>query len=90
MNQGLGWKISVIVATLALFLYGIVGIPANWSGRGLLRAVERRIHLGLDLEGGTHLVLQVQVNDAFGFLPALQAKHVTGCGASASLSTVLS
>ena len=23
-----------------------------------------RIHLGLDLKGGTHLILQVQVNDA--------------------------
>jgi preprotein translocase subunit SecD len=23
-----------------------------------------RIHLGLDLRGGTHLILQVQVNDA--------------------------
>jgi preprotein translocase subunit SecD len=64
MNQGLGWKLAVIVATLAVFVYGIFAIPTNWSARGLLQAVERRIHLGLDLEGGTHLVLQVQVNDA--------------------------
>ncbi len=27
-------------------------------------AVQKRIHLGLDLKGGTHLILQVQVNDA--------------------------
>src|ERR1700758_3418668 len=64
MNQGLGWKLAVIVATLAVFVYGIFAIPTNWSARGLLQAVERRIHLGLDLDGGTHLVLQVQVNDA--------------------------
>jgi preprotein translocase subunit SecD len=29
-----------------------------------LAAVTDRIHLGLDLKGGTHLILQVQVNDA--------------------------
>ena len=26
--------------------------------------MQQRIHLGLDLKGGTHLILQVQVNDA--------------------------
>ncbi len=26
--------------------------------------MQERIHLGLDLKGGTHLILQVQVNDA--------------------------
>ena len=26
--------------------------------------MQKRIHLGLDLKGGTHLILQVQVNDA--------------------------
>jgi len=30
----------------------------------LLAALQERIHLGLDLKGGTHLILQVQVNDA--------------------------
>ena len=34
------------------------------SGKGLLAALQSRIHLGLDLKGGTHLILQVQVNDA--------------------------
>jgi preprotein translocase subunit SecD len=29
-----------------------------------LASVTDRIHLGLDLRGGTHLILQVQVNDA--------------------------
>ena len=27
-------------------------------------SLQERIHLGLDLKGGTHLILQVQVNDA--------------------------
>ena len=36
----------------------------SFSGEGLLAAMQKRIHLGLDLKGGTHLILQVQVNDA--------------------------
>jgi preprotein translocase subunit SecD len=64
MNKNLGWKLAVIVATLLIFLYGIFGVPDSWSGRGFLASLEKRINLGLDLKGGTHLILQVQVNDA--------------------------
>ncbi|MGH9511642.1 MAG: protein translocase subunit SecD [Terriglobales bacterium] len=64
MNKNLGWKLGLIAAILLVFLYGTFGVPDNWSGRGLLAAMESRIHLGLDLKGGTHLILQVQVNDA--------------------------
>jgi preprotein translocase subunit SecD len=64
MNKNLGWKLALIIGTLLFFLFGIVGIPSNWSGHGLLAAIQQRIHLGLDLKGGTHLILQVQVNDA--------------------------
>ena len=49
---------------LLVFLFGIFGIPKDFSGSGLLAAITERIHLGLDLKGGTHLILQVQVNDA--------------------------
>jgi len=64
MNKTLGWKLALIVGTLLFFLFGIFGVPGNWSGQGLLAAMQQRIHLGLDLKGGTHLILQVQVNDA--------------------------
>lgn len=64
MNKNLRWKVLVIVLTLLVFLFGIVGIPKSWSGQGLLASMTERIHLGLDLKGGTHLILQVQVNDA--------------------------
>jgi len=64
MNKNLGWRVIVIFAVLVFFLFGITGIPDSWSGRGLLTAMENRIHRGLDLTGGTHLILQVQVNDA--------------------------
>src|ERR1700675_35128 len=64
MNKNLRWKVIVIVVTLLVFLFGIFGLPKNWSGSGLVSAMTDRIHLGLDLKGGTHLILQVQVNDA--------------------------
>jgi preprotein translocase subunit SecD len=64
MNKTLGWKLALIIGTLLFFLFGIFGVPGNWSGQGLLAAMQQRIHLGLDLKGGTHLILQVQVNDA--------------------------
>jgi preprotein translocase subunit SecD len=64
MNKNLLWKLGLIVATLLVFLFGIFGIPQSFSGQGLLTAMTDRIHLGLDLRGGTHLILQVQVNDA--------------------------
>src|SRR6202011_290912 len=54
----------LVVATLVLFLFGIFGIPKDFSGSGLKASIQKRIHLGLDLKGGTHLILQVQVNDA--------------------------
>jgi len=64
MNKNLLWKLALIVATLLVFLFGIFGIPQSFSGQGLLTAMTKRIQLGLDLKGGTHLILQVQVNDA--------------------------
>ena len=64
MNKNLTWKTVFIVAVLLVFLLGITGIPKSFSGQGLLSAIQDRIHLGLDLRGGTHLILQVKVNDA--------------------------
>jgi preprotein translocase subunit SecD len=64
MNKNLGWKLVVIVGILLVFLFGILGVPQEWSGKGLLASITKRINLGLDLKGGTHLILQVKVNDA--------------------------
>jgi len=49
---------------LLVFLYGMIGIPKSWNKDGLLASMGQRIKLGLDLKGGTHLILQVVVNDA--------------------------
>src|SRR6202165_4246245 len=64
MNKNLTWKLALIVGILIAFLLGIFGIPKSFSKQGLLASMTDRIHLGLDLRGGTHLILQVQVNDA--------------------------
>ena len=64
MNKNLLWKLIAIVAIMLFFLFGIFGIPKGLSGQALLAALTDHIHLGLDLKGGTHLILQVQVNDA--------------------------
>lgn len=70
MNKGLGWKLAIIIGALLVFVYGIFGIPSGFSGDALSQALvtgspfRHGISLGLDLKGGTHLILQVQVNDA--------------------------
>ena len=64
MNKPLLWKTVLIVGVLLVFVYGITGLPANPSWQGVVDGIKNRIHLGLDLKGGTHLILQVQVNDA--------------------------
>jgi preprotein translocase subunit SecD len=64
MNKNLLVKLGSIIAILLFFLFGIFGIPSSFSGHGLMTALTDHIHLGLDLKGGTHLILQVQVNDA--------------------------
>src|SRR5271168_968238 len=60
MGKNLRNRIVFIVVVLALSVYGIIGIPHG----GLKQALTDRIHLGLDLRGGTHLVLQVKVAEA--------------------------
>ena len=64
MNKTFLWKIALILGILLVFLFGIFGVPKSFSRQGLISALTDHIHLGLDLRGGTHLILQVQVNDA--------------------------
>ena len=70
MKKNLSWKVLLIIGTLLVFLWGIfLGTDPATSMQaikehGLLAGIQQNIHLGLDLKGGTHLILQVQVNDA--------------------------
>src|SRR3989338_6061849 len=62
MPRNLRWKAIVIAITGVVSLGGIVGLPTSW--KAVRENVQRRIRLGLDLRGGTHLGLQVMVTDA--------------------------
>ncbi|HWE49058.1 MAG TPA: protein translocase subunit SecD [Bryobacteraceae bacterium] len=62
MQRNLMFKTGVIVVTILACIFGIIGFPG--SVKQLEANVQRRIHLGLDLSGGSYLVLQVQVQDA--------------------------
>jgi preprotein translocase subunit SecD len=66
MNPNLKWKALVILVLVGLCLYGLFFQPKfpPKSLADLKSNLQERIRLGLDLRGGTHLVLQVQVDDA--------------------------
>src|ERR1700728_4286048 len=63
MNRNVKMKTAVIVAVILVCLYGVIGIPK--SKDELIANWHKNIHLGLDLSGGTQLVMQVQLQDAF-------------------------
>ena len=64
MNKNLKNKIALIVVVLVVCIYGIIGVPKGFTGQALLAAMGQRIHLGLDLKGGAHLILEVVVSEA--------------------------
>src|SRR3954463_2551243 len=63
MKSKLRFKFLFIISVILISLYGIIGIPRNKAE--LVANWEKNIHLGLDLRGGTYLVVQVQQQDAF-------------------------
>jgi preprotein translocase subunit SecD len=62
METKIRGRAIVISILMVLCLLGIIGFPKNFQE--LKDNVRNRIRLGLDLKGGTHLVLQVHVEDA--------------------------
>jgi preprotein translocase subunit SecD len=67
MNPNLKWKAIFISVVVLICIYGLVAVPTfptSWSA--VVNNFKNRIQLGLDLRGGSHLVLQVQVQEAIG------------------------
>ena len=62
MKNNLTARSVIIVATILICVFGIIGIPK--SGADVTKNFKDNIRLGLDLKGGTHLVLEIQVQDA--------------------------
>ncbi len=63
ITQNLKYKALTILAVTLACVYGIIGLPT--SVQQLKDNFQKNIHLGLDLKGGSHLVMQIQVQDAF-------------------------
>jgi preprotein translocase subunit SecD len=67
MNSQLKWKFTFISVVVLLCIYGVLGLPTfPTSGAQVRQNLAKRITLGLDLKGGSHLVLQVEVEKAIG------------------------
>jgi len=67
MNSQLKWKFVFIFIVIFLCLYGLLALPQFPTSLTQLKEnLADRIKLGLDLKGGSHLVLQVQVDEAIG------------------------
>src|SRR5688572_16584293 len=63
MTKSLKVKAAVILAVILICVYAVIGLPK--SKEAVIENWQKNIRLGLDLKGGSHLVLQVQVQDAF-------------------------
>src|SRR5215469_657689 len=65
MNPNLKWKVLFIFAVVLICIYFILGLPNFPTSLAALKDnFTHQIKLGLDLQGGTHLILQVQVQEA--------------------------
>jgi preprotein translocase subunit SecD len=62
MSKSVRTRAIIIAGLLLLAFYGIVGLPK--SKADLMANLQKNVRLGLDLKGGSYLVLQVQVQDA--------------------------
>src|SRR5271170_1300721 len=76
MRTNLTTKTIAIFAVLIFFVIGIIGLPHGLSGSAFKEPILNRIHLGLDLKGGTHLILQVMVDEAVGIATDSDAAHI--------------
>jgi preprotein translocase subunit SecD len=65
MNPNLKWKALFILVVILLCVYALIGLPTFPTSVAQIKDnFSKQIKLGLDLQGGTHLVLQVQVQEA--------------------------
>src|SRR6266496_3922598 len=62
MKKNLTARSVIIVVTILICIFGIIDIPK--SGADLVNNFNRNIRLGLDLKGGSHLLLEIQVQQA--------------------------
>src|SRR5437879_12821238 len=67
MNPNLKWKALFIFAVILFCIYFLFGYPVFPTSVAQVKDnFSKQIKLGLDLQGGTHLLLQVQIQEAIG------------------------
>ncbi|MGD0304689.1 MAG: protein translocase subunit SecD [Candidatus Acidiferrales bacterium] len=66
MSSQITWKFVLIGLVVLACIFSLIGFPPPTSLTALKQTFADRIKLGLDLKGGSHLVLQVQVDEAIG------------------------
>ncbi|MGB8495633.1 MAG: protein translocase subunit SecD [Candidatus Acidiferrum sp.] len=65
MNPNLKWKAVFILGVILICIFFIFGLPTFPTSLAQIKDnFTHQIKLGLDLQGGTHLILQVQVQEA--------------------------
>src|ERR1700733_1894070 len=65
MNPNLKWRVVFIVLIIVGCIYGLIGVPTFPTSLAQIKDnFSHQIKLGLDLQGGTHLILQVQTQEA--------------------------
>jgi preprotein translocase subunit SecD len=62
MHSNLKWKFAFILGVILICVFGLIGVPKSWTA--VKQNLADNIKLGLDLQGGTHLIIQVQVQEA--------------------------
>ena len=62
MRSRFGLKILLVLGVFLICLWRVIGFSPSWDA--IRQNLADNINLGLDLKGGTHLILQVQVQDA--------------------------
>jgi preprotein translocase subunit SecD len=62
MHSNLKWKFAFILGVILICVFGLIGVPKSWTA--VKQNLADNIKLGLDLQGGTHMILQVQVQEA--------------------------
>ena len=79
MNSNLKWKALFIAGVILVCIIGLIGLPdfPPKSLAGIKSNFTSRIKLGLDLQGGTHLILQVQVQEAVSQETDQALDHIT-------------
>src|SRR5882672_1120649 len=65
MNSNVQWKAVFIILVVLFSIYMLIGLPTFPTSITQIKDnFSHQIKLGLDLQGGTHLIVQVQVQEA--------------------------